>query len=156
MPAWKPERGSSTPTFNAAPCARTMAGAGSVAVTEAVPASRRRRGSVVFMESSLELCANLEALSRPGQANIVMHYNILRDGRLRGKQPLDAGRNLEQAAVMPVARHQHQADRQPAAGDRDRNRAHVEEIPRRRIAQQQHVLAVERMRVLPRSEEHTA
>ena len=46
MPAWAPERGSSTPTFRAAPCARTMAGAASKAVVAAAPASRRRRLSV--------------------------------------------------------------------------------------------------------------
>ena len=43
MPAWAPERGSSTPTFSGPLCARTIAGAASTPVTAAAPASSRRR-----------------------------------------------------------------------------------------------------------------
>ena len=43
MPASKPERGSSTPTFSGPLCARTIAGAAMAAAVTAAPASRRRR-----------------------------------------------------------------------------------------------------------------
>src|SRR5436190_23648910 len=98
------------------------------------------------MNSSLNaLATNLVALAEPRQAEIVMTYNILSGRRLRDKQPLDAGRNLEQPAVMAVARNQHQSNRQSGARDRNRNRARVEEIPRRGIAQHQCVLDAERV-----------
>ena len=40
MPAWKPERGSSTPTFRAAPCARTMLNGAVPARSPAAPSPR--------------------------------------------------------------------------------------------------------------------
>jgi hypothetical protein len=38
-----------------------------------------------------------------------MSYNILGSAGSRGKQPLDPGRDLEQAPVVPVAADQHQS-----------------------------------------------
>src|SRR5437763_8656340 len=47
MPAWAPERGSSTPTLSVPPWARTIAGAAIAVVTAAAPASSRRRFNAV-------------------------------------------------------------------------------------------------------------
>src|SRR5437763_16213407 len=47
MPAWAPERGSSTPTLSVPPWARTIAGSAIAVVTAAAPASKRRRFNAV-------------------------------------------------------------------------------------------------------------
>ena len=60
--------------------------------------------TIVSCDSSLEdLAANLEALARTGQVELLWPITFLPARRSRGKQPLDPGRDLEQAAVVPVA-----------------------------------------------------
>ena len=53
MLAWAPERGSSTPTLRAAPCARRIDGAATSVAVAAAPAVKLRRVTCVECESGL-------------------------------------------------------------------------------------------------------
>src|SRR6476646_2239205 len=78
MPACAPERGNSTPTLSAPPCARTIAGAASAAA--AVPASSARRVRRVFIEFLPRFGANLEVRGHVGQVLLCL-IPYLPDGR---------------------------------------------------------------------------
>lgn len=60
------------------------------------------------------LPANLAAPRAPRQV-LLCHITYSPEGRteaLRGEKPLDSGGDLKQRLVVPVARDQHQPDRQ--------------------------------------------
>src|SRR5690349_14515685 len=107
-----PERGRSTPTFRAAPCARPiLKGAIPAAAAAATPVVTVRRVTWPAL-----LCA-LCVMSVPSLDQAVSAHDAgnsaLSIATLDGKQLLDRCRNAKQAAILPVSGDQHDAGRQP-------------------------------------------
>src|SRR6185503_1656875 len=145
MPAWAPERGSSTPTLSAAPWARTIAGAATKVLIAAAPASRRRRFTVTLRGSDMN--TPLDRLNfaddrrgpQPHQASGSGPRDLSLSSVL---EPLfDRCGNIEQAPVLAVAADQHQAGgKSVLPGQRQRDGTKVEEVDRIGVAQEQRVL----------------